>query len=101
MWLCRPRVQTHPVMGDLIQFVDFNYVAQVARLNAATLATLASAPGEPQKVTIVNKMTENGSTLTLGAARGAELRHYEVLWRETTASELAICEAGCGAGEDR
>ncbi len=75
-----------PVMGDLIEFVDFNYVAQVARLNAATLATLASAPGRPQKVTIVNKMTENGSTLTWGSPAGGGVAHYDVLWRETTSS---------------
>ncbi len=74
-----------PILGDLIRFVDFNYVAQVARLNAATLATLAFAPGEPQKVTIVNKMTENGSTLNWVPPVGGGVAHYDVLWRETTA----------------
>ena len=73
-----------PVLGDLIEFVDFNYVAQVARLNAATLATLAFAPGEPQKVTIVNKMTENDSTLTWEPPAGGGVAHYDVVWRETT-----------------
>ncbi len=80
------RAPDAPVMGDLIEFVDFNYVAQVARLNAATLATLASAPGKPQNVTIVNKMTENGSTLTWEPPAGGGVAHYDVLWRETTAS---------------
>lgn len=75
-----------PVMGDLIEFVDFNYVAQVARLNAATLATLAAAPREPQKVTIVNKMTENGTTLTWEPQTGGGVAHDEVLWRETTST---------------
>jgi hypothetical protein len=80
-----PAGSSDPILGDLIRFVDFNYVAQVARLNAATLATLAFAPGEPQKVTIVNKMTENGSTLTWEPPVGGGVAHYEVLWRETTA----------------
>lgn len=75
-----------PVMGDLIEFVDFNYIAQVARLNAASLATLAAAPGLPLKVTIVNKMTENGSTLTWEPPTGGGVAHYEVLWRETTSN---------------
>jgi Peptidase family M28 len=75
-----------PVLGDLIEFVDFNYVTAVARLNGATLATLAAAPGEPLKVTIVNKMTENSSTLTWEPPAGGGVAHYEVLWRETTAS---------------
>jgi hypothetical protein len=82
-----PPGSSDPILGDLIRFVDFNYVAQVARLNAATLATLAFAPGEPQKVTIVNKMTENGSTLTWNAPMGGGAAHYDVLWRETTSSE--------------
>jgi len=73
------------VLGDLIEFVDFNYVAQVARLNAATLATLAAAPGEPQKVAIENKNTENGSTITWEPPGGGGVAYYEVLWRETTA----------------
>jgi hypothetical protein len=80
-----PAGSSDPILGDLLRFVDFNYVAQVARLNAATLATLAFAPGEPQKVAIVNKMTENGSTLTWEPPVGGGVAHYEVLWRETTA----------------
>jgi hypothetical protein len=36
--------------GDLPKFVDFDYVANVARVNAATLASLAAAPGAPQNV---------------------------------------------------
>ena len=33
--------------GDFLKYVDFDYVANVARLNAASLASFASAPGEP------------------------------------------------------
>ena len=35
--------------GDLLKFDDFSYIAQVARLNIATLATLAFSPGMPGK----------------------------------------------------
>lgn len=80
-----PTGSSAPVQGDLLEFVDFGYVAQVARLNAATLATLAFAPGEPQKVTIENKMTENGTTLSWNPPVGGGVAHYEVVWRETTA----------------
>jgi hypothetical protein len=73
-----------PVQGDLIEFVDFNYIVHVARLNAATLATLALAPGEPQKLTIETKKLENGSTLSWEPPTGAGVARYEVLWRETT-----------------
>ena len=73
-----------PVQGDLLEFVDFNYVAHVARLNAATLATLAFAPGEPQKLTIDAKKLENPTTLTWEPPAGDAVAHYQVLWRETT-----------------
>ena len=76
-----------PVQGDLLEFVDFDYVARVARLNAATLATLAFAPGEPQKVAIENKRTENETTLTWDPPEGGGVVHYDVLWRETTAPD--------------
>jgi hypothetical protein len=75
-----------PVLGDLLDFVDFNYVAKVARLNAATLATLASSPGEPQKVQIDAEKLENGTTLNWQPAPG-KVAHYELLWRETTAPD--------------
>jgi Peptidase family M28 len=72
-----------PIKGDLLQFVDTNYVARVARLNAATLATLASSPGAPAKVTLDTQKLENGTTLKIDLAPGS-VDHYELLWRETT-----------------
>src|SRR5579863_2607480 len=71
--------------GDLPKFVDYDYVAHVARLNAATLASLAAAPGPPGNVHILTKDLENDSTLTWDASPGATA--YEVLWRATTSPE--------------
>jgi len=68
--------------GDLAKFVDYDYVANVARLNAATLASLASAPAPPANVHLMTKDLENDSTLTWDASPGAT--GYEVLWRATT-----------------
>ncbi|MDE3186526.1 MAG: M28 family metallopeptidase [Acidobacteriota bacterium] len=76
-----------PVMGDLPEFVDFKYVAQVARLNAATLATLADSPGEPANVRIVTKDLDNNTTLAWDPPEGAPNAHYEVVWRPTTAPD--------------
>jgi hypothetical protein len=74
--------------GDLLQFVDFDYVAQVARLNAATLATLAASPGIPTELKIDARKLENGTTLSWKAPEGAPAGlHYELLWRETTAPD--------------
>jgi len=71
--------------GDLPKFVDYDYMARVARLNAATLASLASAPAPPANVKILTKSLENDSTLTWDAVTGAT--GYEVVWRATSAPE--------------
>ena len=71
--------------GDLPRFVNFDYVANVARLNAATLASLASAPAPPARVRLQTKELENNSTLTWEASPGSA--SYEVLWRDTTSPE--------------
>ena len=71
--------------GDLPQFVDYDYVARVARLNAAALAELASAPAAPSNVELATKQLENDSTLTWTRSPGAA--GYEVLWRSTTSPD--------------
>ncbi len=73
--------------GDLPKFVDFDYVAHVARLNAATLASLASAPAPPANVHLLTKDVENDSALTWDPSPGELADHYEVLWRATTSPE--------------
>ena len=71
--------------GDVLKHVDFDYVAGVARLNAATLASLASAPPAPANVKLVTAKLDNDSTLKWNASPGAS--GYEVLWRATTSPE--------------
>ena len=71
--------------GDLPKYVDYDYVANVARLNAATLAELASAPGAPQNVRIETKELVNDSTLVWDPPADGRAMGYEVLWRATSA----------------
>jgi Peptidase family M28 len=71
--------------GDVLKHVDFDYVARVARLNAATLASLASAPPAPSNVKLVTAKLDNDSTLKWNASPGAS--GYEVIWRATTSPE--------------
>lgn len=85
--------------GDLLKFVDFDYVARVARLNAATMAVLASAPPPAEKVRIVTHNLDNNSTLHWVDGEGAPSgTSYEVVWRETAAPDWQRFEA---AGSDR
>jgi hypothetical protein len=80
-----PRTENGIEYGDLVKYVDFDYVANVARLNAATLASLASSPAPPVNVTLLAEKLENDTSLTWDASPGAA--GYEVVWRPTTAAE--------------
>jgi len=78
------RVENGKQFGDLIQYVDMNYVANVARFNAATLATLAFAPGVPQNVRVETASLDNDTQLTWSAPTGMPAgATYEVVWRAT------------------
>ncbi len=81
------RVQSGIQYGDLIQFVDPEYVANVARLNAATLAVLALAPGLPRNVRVHTEALDNNTLLTWDAPAGFPAgAGYEVVWRSTDAA---------------
>jgi hypothetical protein len=79
--------------GDLPKFVNYEYVADVARLNAATLASLAAAPASPANVRILTKELQNDSTLAWDASPGGLATGYEVLWRDTAAPEWQHAKA--------
>jgi hypothetical protein len=73
--------------GDLLQYDDFNYIARVTKLNAATLATMASAPGQPKDVHISTREQANISVIDFDAPDGAPAdTWYQLVWRETTAA---------------
>ncbi len=82
-----PRIEKGVEYGDLPKFVDFAYVANVVRLNAITLAALASAPAPPANVRLATRNLENDSTLTWSASPGSLATKYEVLWRPTADSD--------------
>jgi len=71
--------------GDLPKFVNFDYVANVTRVNAATLASLASGPSPPAMVRLDTHELQNDSTLLWEGSRGAT--SYEVVWRATSSPE--------------
>jgi Peptidase family M28 len=77
-----PRLENGVRYGDLLRYVDFDYVAKVARLNAATLASLAAAPARPVNVRVVLTTPTNNTNLKWDAVPGAS--GYEVLWRTTS-----------------
>jgi Peptidase family M28 len=79
-------------LGDLIQYVDFDYVARVTGVNAAALWALASSPGTPKNAQIHTNPppTFSGTNLTSlqwDANPEGNLTGYEVVMRETTDSD--------------
>ncbi len=73
--------------GDTPEFVDFDYTANVARVNLAALASLASAPGKPKNVGIVTGGLTNDTVLKWDANTDVDLAGYELVWRDTTSAE--------------
>jgi hypothetical protein len=73
--------------GDLLKFVDFGYVAQVARINAATLATLASAPPAPTNLQLITTTLDNETTLQWDNEADLTGVRFEVVWRALTAAQ--------------
>ncbi len=91
------RVENGVQFGDLIQYVDFKYVAEVTRLNMATLATLALAPPPPVEVKVVTTNLDNNTTLTWQPGTGTPANtRYQILWRELAATDW---QYGADAGK--
>jgi Peptidase family M28 len=78
--------------GDLLEFVDFDYVTRVAKVSGAVMWALATNPGTPKNVQIhttppVGFAGINTTTLTWNANTEANLTGYEVVMRETTSAD--------------
>ncbi len=72
--------------GDLHEFVDCDYLANVAKLNAATLVHLANAPSVPGKVRVITAKLEYWTTLRWDKSPEPDVAGYEVVWRDTTSA---------------
>src|SRR5687767_1417341 len=77
------RIENGVQYGDLPQFVEFAYVANVARVNAAGLATLAYAPSRPKGVSIVSRLSDD-TELRWEANNEPDLAGYEIGSHATT-----------------
>ncbi len=80
------RTENGVIYGDLPEFVDFAYVANVARVNAAALAALALAPDVPHNVGLLTRRLTPDTDLQWDASPDPNIKGYEIVWRETTAS---------------
>jgi Zn-dependent M28 family amino/carboxypeptidase len=67
--------------GDLIEGVDFAYLANVTRVNVITMASLAMAPAPPTHVDISGAVSADTTVKWKPAADAAR---YRLWWRSTT-----------------
>jgi Zn-dependent M28 family amino/carboxypeptidase len=81
------RVENGKEYGDLAKFVDYEYCANVGRINAAAIATLALAPQPPEQVGVLT--SQPGYTTVLRWSRNPEedIAGYLVRYRQTSAPE--------------
>jgi acetylornithine deacetylase/succinyl-diaminopimelate desuccinylase-like protein len=70
-------------LGDVVEWVDFPYVAQVARVNASLLASLALAPAPPASPRFGTARQEYDTRLTWKPSTEPDLAGYRVVWRPT------------------
>jgi acetylornithine deacetylase/succinyl-diaminopimelate desuccinylase-like protein len=75
------RVENGVHYGDVLEGVDFDYLAQVTRLNVIALAALALAPAPPTDVTITGAVTPD---TVVSWKQGADAPVHRVWWRDTT-----------------
>ncbi len=80
------RIENGVQYGDTPEFVDYKFIANVARVNAAALASLALAPAPPKNVHLELGKQENNTTLSWDANTESDIAGYQIVWRETTAT---------------
>lgn len=69
--------------GDVIGMVDFPYIAQVARVNASAMASMALAPAPPSGVAFKSFRQEYNTVLAWKPNAEPDVAGYRIVWRET------------------
>jgi Peptidase family M28 len=80
------RIENGIQYGDLIEFIDFEYLRKNTGMNLSTLANLAKAPSMPEDVKIDVKKLSNTSFLHWKKPVSGNTKGYYLLMRETTSA---------------
>lgn len=70
--------------GDLAEYVDAEYLADVTRLNAAVLVHLTNSPSSPSNARVIIADLTNDTTLKWDPSPEPDVAGYEVVWRDST-----------------
>lgn len=80
------RVEGKTEFGDLIKFMDFEYLRKNTAVNIAVLSNLAKAPSVPQNVKMEVKDLTNFTTMKWDKSATGDVNGYYILIRETDQS---------------
>jgi Peptidase family M28 len=93
-----PRIENGIEYGDLMKFLNFDFMARVACDNAEALRQLAMAPAPPVDVALAGAVTTSAK-VSWTAPEDAQRAGFEVLWRETTSPGWSVFDFAKSPGE--
>lgn len=92
------RVEEGVQYGDLMKYLNYDFMTTVARSNAEVLRELAIAPAAPTEVTIAGAVTPSAK-ISWTAVEDSNRAGFEILWRETTEPRWTVYDFVKTAGE--
>lgn len=80
------RTENNKKFGDLIEFMDFDYLKTNTAVNVAVLANLAKSASKPENVKMDVKELSNSTKLSWEKPTSGKIKGYHILIRETDSS---------------
>ncbi len=80
------RMENGILYGDLVEFIDFEYLRKNTGVNLSNLANLAKSPSMPRDVKVETKKLTNFTSLSWTAPKSGKVKGYYILMRETTSA---------------
>lgn len=80
------RTENGIAYGDVLEGVNFEYVAKLTAVNAVVLANLAWAPSAPKKV-LIGGIVEPNTKLRWEKSNDETVVGYKIYWRNTTSPQ--------------
>lgn len=80
------RTENGIAYGDVLEGVNFNYVAKLTAVNAVVLANLAWSPPAPTKV-LIGGIVEPNTKLRWEKSNDETVVGYKIYWRNTTSPQ--------------
>jgi Peptidase family M28 len=93
-----PRIENGIEYGDLMKFLNFDFMGRVARDNAEALRELAMSPAPPGSVGLTGAVTPSAK-VSWNAPQDDQRAGFEILWRETTDPRWSVFGFRKGPGE--